>query len=75
MELQRLEALITGGVSISNTAARAEVLQQGEKIQFDYAALSAADLKSSIREPTMAPLCWARSLQGILCRRAVRFAL
>ena len=48
MELQRLEALVTGGVNVSEQAARAEYLKQGEKAKFDYAVLSANDLKKTI---------------------------
>ena len=48
LELQRLEALVTGGVSVSETAARAAYLKQGEKVKFDYAVISAADVKKNI---------------------------
>ncbi len=48
MELQRLEALVTGGVTVSEQAAREAYLKQGEKAKFDYAVLSANDLKKSI---------------------------
>jgi peptidyl-prolyl cis-trans isomerase D len=48
MELQRLEALVTGGVFVSEKAAREAYLKQGEKAKFDYAVLSANDLKKTI---------------------------
>ncbi len=48
LELQRLEALVTGGVSVSETAARAAYLKQGEKVKFDYAVISSADVKKNI---------------------------
>ncbi len=48
MELQRLEALVTGGVTVSEQAARAAYLKQGEKAKFDYAVLSSVDLKKTI---------------------------
>ena len=48
MELQRLEALVTGGVTVSEGAAREAFLKQGEKVKFDYAVLSANDLKKTI---------------------------
>ena len=48
MELQRLEALVTGGVNVSDSAARAAYLKAGEKVKFDYAVLSANDLKKTI---------------------------
>ncbi len=48
MELQRLEALVTGGVSVSEQAAREAYLKQGEKAKFDYAVIAANDLKKTI---------------------------
>ncbi len=48
LELQRLEALVTGGVTVSEAAAREAYLKQGEKVKFDYAVLSASDLKKNI---------------------------
>ena len=48
IELQRLEALVTGGVNISESAARAAYLKQGEKVKFDYAVLSSSDLVKNI---------------------------
>lgn len=48
IELQRLEALVTSGVSVSENAAREAFLKQGEKVKFDYAVLSAADVKKTI---------------------------
>ena len=48
MELQRLEALVTGGVTVSEKAAREAYLKQGEKAKFDYAVLSSNDLKKTI---------------------------
>ena len=55
IELQRLEALVTGGVTVSDAAAREAYLKQGEKAKFDYAVLSANDLKKGIN-PTDAEL-------------------
>jgi peptidyl-prolyl cis-trans isomerase D len=51
IELQRLQALVTGGVSVSDSAVRAEYLQTGTKVKFDYAVISGADLKATI-QPT-----------------------
>ncbi|MEG9435261.1 peptidyl-prolyl cis-trans isomerase [Edaphobacter sp. HDX4] len=48
MELQRLQALITGGVTVSDNAVREAYLQQGTKIKFDYAVISSADLRKTI---------------------------
>ena len=55
IELQRLEALVTGGVNVSESAARAAYLKQGEKVKFDYAVLSSADVVKNIN-PTDAEL-------------------
>jgi peptidyl-prolyl cis-trans isomerase D len=55
MELQRLQALITGGVTVSDDAVRAAYLVQGTKVKFDYAVVSSEDLKKTIN-PTDAEL-------------------
>jgi peptidyl-prolyl cis-trans isomerase D len=48
MELQRLQALITGGVTVSDDAVRQAYLLQGTKVKFDYAVVSLEDIKKSI---------------------------
>jgi peptidyl-prolyl cis-trans isomerase D len=48
IELQRLQALVTGGVGVSNSAVRAEYMQTGTKVKFDYAVISGADIKATI---------------------------
>lgn len=48
MELERLQALVTGGVNVSDAAVRAAYLVQGTKIKFDYAVVSEEDLKKTI---------------------------
>src|ERR1700761_7012690 len=48
LELQRLQSLVTGGVTISDNAVRAAFLQQGQKVKFTYAVISAEDIKKSI---------------------------
>jgi peptidyl-prolyl cis-trans isomerase D len=48
MELQRLQALITGGVSVSDQAVREAYRAQGTKVKFDYAVISADDLRKTI---------------------------
>ena len=48
MELQRLQALITGGVSVSDQAVREAYRTQGTKVKFDYAVISADDLRKTI---------------------------
>jgi peptidyl-prolyl cis-trans isomerase D len=48
MELQRLQALITGGVTVPDSAVREAYRVQGTKVKFDYAVVSADDLKKTI---------------------------
>ncbi len=55
MELNRLQALITGGVTVSDNAVREAYRVQGTKVKFDYAVISADDVRKSIN-PTDAQL-------------------
>jgi peptidyl-prolyl cis-trans isomerase D len=55
MELNRLQALITGGVTVSDAAVKQAYLAQGTKVKFDYAVISADDLRKTIN-PTDAEL-------------------
>ncbi|HTD96113.1 MAG TPA: peptidylprolyl isomerase [Edaphobacter sp.] len=55
MELNRLQALITGGVTVSDAAVRQAYLVNGTKVKFDYAVISADDLRKTIN-PTDAQL-------------------
>ncbi len=55
MELNRLQALITGGVTVSDNAVRDAYRAQGTKVKFDYAVISADDLRKTIN-PTDAQL-------------------
>ena len=48
MELQRLQALVTGGAAVSDAAVREAYLVQGVKVKFDYAVVSLEDLKKTI---------------------------
>lgn len=48
MELNRLQALITGGVSVSDAAVRDAYRVQGTKVKFDYAVISSDDLRKTI---------------------------
>jgi peptidyl-prolyl cis-trans isomerase D len=48
IELQRLQALVTGGVSVADSAVRAQYLQTGTKVKFDYAVISGSDIKASM---------------------------
>jgi peptidyl-prolyl cis-trans isomerase D len=67
LELQRLQALVTGGVSVSDSAVRAQYLQTGTKVKFDYAVVSLADVKQSIN-PSDA------DLQAFFKQNAARYA-
>jgi peptidyl-prolyl cis-trans isomerase D len=67
MELQRLQALVTGGASVSDAAVRAAYLKQGTKVKFDYAVISLDDLKKTIN-PSDA------ELQDFFKQNAARFA-
>ncbi len=55
MELNRLQALITGGVTVSDNAVREAYRTQGTKVKFDYAVISAEDIRKTIN-PTDAQL-------------------
>ncbi len=55
MELNRLQALITGGVTVSDNAVREAYKVQGAKVKFDYAVVSADDLAKTVN-PTDAEL-------------------
>jgi peptidyl-prolyl cis-trans isomerase D len=48
MELNRLQALITGGVSVSDAAVREAYMTNGTKVKFDYAVISSDDLTKTI---------------------------
>ena len=48
LELNRLQALITGGVTVSDNAVREAFKAQGTKVKFDYAVISADDLRKTI---------------------------
>ena len=67
LELQRLQALVTGGVSVSDSAVRAQYLQTGTKVKFDYAVISGTDIKATIN-PSDA------ELQAFFKTNAARYA-
>jgi peptidyl-prolyl cis-trans isomerase D len=48
MEQNRLEALITGGVTVSDNDVRNAYRVQGTKVKFDYAVVSADDIAKTI---------------------------
>jgi peptidyl-prolyl cis-trans isomerase D len=55
LEIQRLEALITDGVTVSDKTVAGVYQVQGTKVKFDYAVVSAEDLKKTLN-PTDAEL-------------------
>jgi peptidyl-prolyl cis-trans isomerase D len=67
MELNRLQALITGGVSVSDAAVREAYRTAGTKVKFDYAVISADELRKTIN-PSDA------DLQGFFKANAARYA-
>jgi peptidyl-prolyl cis-trans isomerase D len=67
MELNRLQALITGGVTVSDAAVRNAYLKDGTKVKFDYAVISAADISKGIN-PSDA------DLQAFFKQNAARYA-
>ncbi|WP_158791566.1 peptidylprolyl isomerase [Granulicella sp. L60] len=67
MELNRLQALITGGVSVSDNAVRQAYMVDGTKVKFDYAVISSDDLRKTIN-PSDA------ELQGFFKTNATRYA-
>ena len=46
--IRRLQALITGGVTVDDNEVRANYLKQNIKIKFDYAVISSDDLRKTI---------------------------
>lgn len=55
IEINRLEAMVTGGVFVSDKEAADAYRQQGAKVKFQYAVLNADDLRKQIN-PTDAEL-------------------
>jgi peptidyl-prolyl cis-trans isomerase D len=67
MELNRLQALITGGVAVSDQAVRDAYKTDGTKVKFDYVVISADDVRKSIN-PSDA------DLQDFFKKNAARYA-
>lgn len=67
MELQRLEAMVTGGVTVSDAAVREVFRKDGSKVKFDYAVISSADIAKTIN-PTDA------ELESFFKQNAARYA-
>jgi peptidyl-prolyl cis-trans isomerase D len=55
IEINRLQAMVTGGITVSDQDVRDAYRKQGTKIKFDYAVLNAEDLRKQIN-PTDAEL-------------------
>ncbi|MEO7029655.1 MAG: peptidyl-prolyl cis-trans isomerase [Acidobacteriaceae bacterium] len=67
MELQRLEAMVTGGVTVSDAAVREAFRKDGSKVKFDYAVISLADVSKTVN-PTDA------DLESFFKQNATRYA-
>jgi peptidyl-prolyl cis-trans isomerase D len=67
LELQRLQALVTGGVTVSDAAVRTSYLESGSKVKFDYTVVSSTDLRATIN-PTDS------ELQAFFTKNAARYA-
>ncbi|HZL25401.1 MAG TPA: peptidyl-prolyl cis-trans isomerase [Acidobacteriaceae bacterium] len=48
LELQRLQALVTSGLTVSDAAVREQFMKDGTKLKFDYAVIASADVKKTI---------------------------
>jgi len=48
IEMQHLQALVTGGATVSDADVRKQYMEQGTKVKFDYAVISSADLSKTI---------------------------
>jgi peptidyl-prolyl cis-trans isomerase D len=55
IEENRLKAMVTGGITVSDNEVRSYYTDQGTKIKFDYAVINSADLEKGIN-PTDADL-------------------
>jgi peptidyl-prolyl cis-trans isomerase D len=67
MELNRLQALITGGVTVSDKAVRDAYKTDGTKVKFDYVVVSSDDVRKGIN-PSDA------DLQAFFKTNAARYA-
>jgi len=67
IEQQHLLALVTGGATVSDVSVRQQYMEQGTKVKFDYAVISAADLTKTIN-PSDA------DLQAFFKQSAARYA-
>jgi peptidyl-prolyl cis-trans isomerase D len=67
LELQRLQSLVTGGVTVSDSAVRADYMQQGTKVKFDYAVILSSDIQKTINPSDS-------DLQAFFKQNAARYA-
>jgi peptidyl-prolyl cis-trans isomerase D len=67
IELQRLQAMVTSGLTVSDSAVRDAFRKDGTKIKFDYAVISSADVTKTIN-PSDA------ELQDFFKQNATRYA-
>jgi peptidyl-prolyl cis-trans isomerase D len=65
--ITRLEALITGGITVSPQEVRDAYLKQATKVKFEYAVISAEDLRKQINPPDSV-------LQAFFKQNAARYA-
>jgi peptidyl-prolyl cis-trans isomerase D len=68
IEIKRLEALVTGGATVSDTAVRTAYQTQATKVKFDYAVVSSDDIRKTIN-PSDA------DLETYFKQNAARYAL
>jgi peptidyl-prolyl cis-trans isomerase D len=67
LEVQRLQAMVTGGVTVSDAAVRSDYMEQGTKVKFDYAVISASDIKKTLNPSDT-------DLQAFFKQNAARYA-
>lgn len=67
LEIQRLRAMVTGGVSVSDNAVRESYRVSGTKVKFDYAVLSSDAIANTINPSDS-------DLQAFFKQNAARYA-
>ncbi len=67
IEENRLKAMVTGGITVSDAEVRSNYLDQGTKIKFDYAVIDASDLEKTINPTDV-------ELQGFFKTNAPKYA-
>ena len=74
METARLQALVTGGVTVSDAAVRDAYRVQGTKVKFDYAVVSSDDLKKTINPSDADLQAYFKQNAAQVCERHPRDA-